>query len=956
MATNFANGYASIVKTNKNDDGTLTVYGKATDSSIDIDQQICDENWLKDAMPQWMVSGGNIREQHSSIAAGVATEYEAKSDGHYITALVVDPVSVKKVETGVLKGFSIGIRGPRVVRDTKAAGGRIIDGQIVEISLVDRPANPNAKLMLAKTADSGELEAVKQITIPSPKVVADLVKGSEDQPRDEKGRFSSTGGESDGTATHDTSGSGVEGINGPALSEAIKGGVQDLADTYRSAAERIRSDAQSEPNEGYRTFMHDSANRLMDHADRIENNNARNLERMSSHEDAVRSGDDRASGKVQAEASAFRSLGLQEANRAGGRDNLSHSFETRLASTLMTSEERESVRSAAESLLDRMNSAGYTGNTGKSGDADLAKFDENQERDEHGRFSSGGGSDSDDIVIVVPADNQEAMALTQQVAQTSEEIVDHLNTLDNFYMKEQLSDDDRRIAERSAELLRGAENNLALAHTRANEGRMDAARTQADRAATNLDRAINLLEDADSQDLANIAESIEQSNLDLVGYLTEGFTKSTTIRAKTAKLAELLKFDENQERDERGRFGSGSGGSKDPVEQQRYRNVANGQVRNGNRAAERAAEDIRSRVDHHVEDIRLLRSKETDPDKLGHLDNAVDRLSSIHDTVNAAESARNAGDLTGARSAIADARSSAVAAQNEYRAATGQALGAFNFGSIKEFVNNYQSAVDLRRDGERWLSRNKSAEADSKVETMETPQDPIASAKSIMASLIKFDKKQFDTALAALSNLIVVEAKEQKEGHSEVESIEQLLESVKHLYLWYDGEVREGEVPSETIEETTEDYIALSATKADGSCEHDCQACADGEGCSNEMCKCSTGKSVSLDVDDAALAVIIDKAVASAKASVVDEIETLKSAIEAEREKAIQLEVELETAKKAVAPVGPKRTAGVTVDNTALLQKAAEYNQKAKATSDPLLAKGYRELATDLIESSKKED
>jgi len=39
------------------------------------------------------------------------------------------------------------------VRDQKAVNGRIIDGQIVEVSLVDRPANPNAKLMLAKSVD-----------------------------------------------------------------------------------------------------------------------------------------------------------------------------------------------------------------------------------------------------------------------------------------------------------------------------------------------------------------------------------------------------------------------------------------------------------------------------------------------------------------------------------------------------------------------------------------------------------------------------------------------------------------------------------------------------------------------------------------------------------------------------------------------------------------------------------
>lgn len=152
--------YAGIVKMDDNGDGTLTVYGKATDDSIDIDQQICDPAWLDRAMPEWFMSGGNIREQHSNIAAGVAQEYEQKGDGHYISALVVDPVSVKKVKARVLKGFSIGIKSPRVVRDQKAANGRIIDGQIVEVSLVDRPANPNCQLVLAKSV-SGEKTLVK---------------------------------------------------------------------------------------------------------------------------------------------------------------------------------------------------------------------------------------------------------------------------------------------------------------------------------------------------------------------------------------------------------------------------------------------------------------------------------------------------------------------------------------------------------------------------------------------------------------------------------------------------------------------------------------------------------------------------------------------------------------------------------------------------------------------------
>jgi len=161
--TNFATSYAAITKSEKQEDGSLMVYGKATDDAIDSDNQICDAGWLNKAMPDWFKTGGNIREQHSNIAAGVAKELDSKADGHYITAHVVDPTSVKKVEAGVLKGFSIGIRAPRIVRDEKAANGRIIDGQIVEVSLVDRPANPHAKLMLAKSEGTEVIQVEEMI-------------------------------------------------------------------------------------------------------------------------------------------------------------------------------------------------------------------------------------------------------------------------------------------------------------------------------------------------------------------------------------------------------------------------------------------------------------------------------------------------------------------------------------------------------------------------------------------------------------------------------------------------------------------------------------------------------------------------------------------------------------------------------------------------------------------------
>lgn len=182
MANDMTSTYAAIIKQEKQEDGTLLVYGKATDDALDIDQQICDAGWLNKAMPEWFKTGGNIREQHSNIAAGVAKELDSKEDGHYISALVVDPVSVKKVESGVLKGFSIGIRGPRIVRDNKAANGRIIDGQIVEVSLVDRPANPNAKLMLAKSNGTEMVQVEEIIEETLPEVVETEVVETETTP------------------------------------------------------------------------------------------------------------------------------------------------------------------------------------------------------------------------------------------------------------------------------------------------------------------------------------------------------------------------------------------------------------------------------------------------------------------------------------------------------------------------------------------------------------------------------------------------------------------------------------------------------------------------------------------------------------------------------------------------------------------------------------------------------
>ena len=132
------------------EDGTLLVFGKATGPDLDLDSQICDADWLKSAMPLWFQTGANIREQHSSIAAGVGLELASEGDDWFLKSEVVDPLTAKKVEKGVLKGYSIGIKNAKVIKDASAPGGRIVSGTVVEVSLVDRPANPTATVQIAK--------------------------------------------------------------------------------------------------------------------------------------------------------------------------------------------------------------------------------------------------------------------------------------------------------------------------------------------------------------------------------------------------------------------------------------------------------------------------------------------------------------------------------------------------------------------------------------------------------------------------------------------------------------------------------------------------------------------------------------------------------------------------------------------------------------------------------------
>lgn len=133
--------YAEIAKMEAQDDGTVKVWGYASSAAVDSDGEIIAAEAMKAAIPDYMKFGA-VREMHGSNAAGTAIEINVEDDGRtFFGAHIVDPVAVMKVKTGVYKGFSIG--GSVTARD-ELNKSQITGLKLTEISLVDRPANPDA--------------------------------------------------------------------------------------------------------------------------------------------------------------------------------------------------------------------------------------------------------------------------------------------------------------------------------------------------------------------------------------------------------------------------------------------------------------------------------------------------------------------------------------------------------------------------------------------------------------------------------------------------------------------------------------------------------------------------------------------------------------------------------------------------------------------------------------------
>lgn len=150
-------------------------WGYASTEAVDSDGDIITKEAVRDAWSDYM-NFGNVREMHGKSAAGTVVEYRFTEKGTYVGVKVVDPVAIVKIREGVYKGFSI---GAVVLKRDPLDRRRVTKLRLVEISLVDRGANEEARIELFKADGLGEEDEMAEQKQASLKVEVDTSKVEE---------------------------------------------------------------------------------------------------------------------------------------------------------------------------------------------------------------------------------------------------------------------------------------------------------------------------------------------------------------------------------------------------------------------------------------------------------------------------------------------------------------------------------------------------------------------------------------------------------------------------------------------------------------------------------------------------------------------------------------------------------------------------------------------------------
>ena len=130
------NYFLPFSKVEKNEDGSRTVQGYASTERLDLDGEVMSLDAVKSALPAYW-EWRNVRLMHQPIPIGTAQEAGVDGKGLFVKSRIVAPEAVKLLDEGVLKGYSVG--GKKLAK----SGNTITRIDLVEISLVDRPANPD---------------------------------------------------------------------------------------------------------------------------------------------------------------------------------------------------------------------------------------------------------------------------------------------------------------------------------------------------------------------------------------------------------------------------------------------------------------------------------------------------------------------------------------------------------------------------------------------------------------------------------------------------------------------------------------------------------------------------------------------------------------------------------------------------------------------------------------------
>jgi HK97 family phage prohead protease len=149
------------------------VFGYASTEATDAHGETILKSAIEDALEEYL-EFANLREMHQLSAVGTTEEAAVDDKGLYIGAKVVDDIAWGKVTSGVYKGFSVG--GKTLARDpdNKKIITKIL---LTEISLVDRPSNPEARFDVWKAAGAdrdpvgtahAQLDAIERAMRPDP--------------------------------------------------------------------------------------------------------------------------------------------------------------------------------------------------------------------------------------------------------------------------------------------------------------------------------------------------------------------------------------------------------------------------------------------------------------------------------------------------------------------------------------------------------------------------------------------------------------------------------------------------------------------------------------------------------------------------------------------------------------------------------------------------------------------